>query len=212
MSERKELFDDWATHYDESLQETSGFPFEGYDEVLAEVVRRVVGGAGVEAGAEVLDIGTGTGALAARFTALGSRVLGVDFSEHMLSRARQNVPAADFRQLDLLGDWSDLGTRRFDAVVSAYVFHEFDAETKHELLTRFTDVLKPVGCVVVGDISFETAASRDAAYGQWRSVWDESEHYWVGEETLPVLEQTGLRVGYRQLSFCGGIYVVTKAV
>ncbi len=97
MSERKELFDDWATHYDESLQETSGFPFEGYTVVLAEVVRRVVGGAGVEAGAEVLDIGTGTGALAARFTALGSRVLGVDFSEHMLSRARRNVPAADFR-------------------------------------------------------------------------------------------------------------------
>ncbi len=204
MSERKDLFDNWAAHYDESLQETAGFPFEGYDEVLTGVVS----GAGVEAGAKVLDIGTGTGALAARLAALGCRVLGVDLSEEMLDRARKTVSTADFQQLDLLGDWGDLGTHRFDAVVSAYVFHEFDVETKRKLLTRLIGLLKPGARVVVGDISFQTAGARNVAYRRWQDVWDESEHYWVAEDALPELQNAGLHVFYRRVSFCAGVYVL----
>lgn len=99
MSERNELFDSWAERYDDDLRDTTGFPFEGYERVLSGVV----GGAEVGAGAEVLDVGTGTGALAVRFAGLGCAVTGVDFSEQMLMQARQNVPGAEFRQLNLLG-------------------------------------------------------------------------------------------------------------
>ena len=99
MSERQELFDDWAETYDEGLEDAAGFPFEGYTRVLGEVV----GGAEVGAGATILDVGTGTGALAARFAGLGCRVLGVDYSGKMLAGARRNVPNAEFEQLDLLG-------------------------------------------------------------------------------------------------------------
>ena len=204
MSERKELFDDWAASYDAELEDPTGFPFEGYEGVLTEVVR----GAEVGDGDDVLDVGTGTGALAARFSALGCGVLGVDLSEAMLARARKNVPTADFRQLDLLGDWGDLETHRFDAIVSAYVFHEFDAETKLELLSRSVKLLKPGGRVVLGDISFQTVASRDAAYRQWRRVWDESEHYWVAEDAVPKLQGAGFSVVYRQVSFCAGVYIL----
>ena len=173
----------------------------------------VVSGTGVETradvpNAKVLDVGTGTGALASRLTALGCRVLGVDLSEHMLDRARQNVPTADFQQLDLLGDWGDLETLRFDAVVSAYVFHEFDAETKRNLLSRFVKLLKPGGRVLIGDISFQTAASRDAAYRRWQNVWDEREHYWVAGDALPKLQNAGFHVVYRQVSFCAGVYIL----
>ena len=204
MSERKELFDDWAASYDAGLENATGFPFEGYEGVLAGVVR----GAEVGDGADVLDVGTGTGALAARFAAFGCRVLGVDLSEAMLVRARKNVPTADFRQLDLLGDWGDLETHRFDAVVSAYVLHEFVLETKLDLLSRLAKLLKPGGRVVIGDISFQTVVARGAAYGQWQRVWDESEHYWVAEDALPRLEQAGFGAYYRQLSFCGGVYIL----
>lgn len=205
MSERKKLFDNWAASYDTTLENTAGFPFEGYERVLAEVVS----GAGVGAGANVLDVGTGTGALAARFALFGCRVLGLDLSEAMLARARENVPTADFQQLDLLGDWGELETRRFDAVVSAYVLHEFDPETKLELLTRFANLLKPGGRVVVGDISFQTAASLDAAHQQGQRVWDD-EHYWVAEDTVPALEKAGFTISYQQRSFCGGVYNLLK--
>lgn len=208
MSERKELFDAWAATYDATLKDTAGFPFEGYDRVLSEVARGAGAGGGTVDKTKVLDVGTGTGALAARLVALGCRVLGVDLSEEMLARARQNVPAAQFAQLDLLGDWGDLETHRFDAVVSAYVLHEFDLEGKLELLTRLTRLLEPGGRVMVGDISFETVGARDAARQQWREVWDESEYYWVAEDAIPALHLAGLGVDYHQLSFCAGVYVL----
>lgn len=204
MSERKELFDNWAEAYDESMEDTAGFPFEGYQTVLG----KVVGEAEVGDGASVLDVGIGTGALAARFAELGCRVLGVDLSEKMLVQARRNVPEADFRQLDLLGEWGDLEAHRFAAIVSAYVFHEFELGMKLELLTRFTGLLGPGGRIVVGDVSFETAQARAAAQQTWAEVWDKSEHYWAAEEVLPALEQRGLSVTYVQVSFCAGIYTI----
>lgn len=208
MPERKELFDAWAATYDATLKDTAGFPFEGYDRVLSKVARRAGVGSGTVNKTKVLDVGTGTGALAARLVARGCRVLGVDLSEEMLERARQNVPAARFSQLDLLGDWGDLETHRFDAIVSAYVLHEFDAATKVNILRRLAGLLETGGKVVIGDISFETALARDAARQQWRGVWDESEHYWVAEDAISVLHSVGLGVDYHQLSFCAGVYVL----
>ena len=138
--ERKELFDDWAESYDESLEDAAGFPFEGYEQVLS----KIVGGAEVGEGDRILDVGTGTGALAARFAELGCRVLGTDLSEKMLAQAQRNVPKADFKQLDLLGDWDGLEAQHFGAIVSAYVFHEFSLATKLELLTRLSGSLERV--------------------------------------------------------------------
>ena len=66
-------------------------------------------------------------------------------SEEMLVRAQRNVPKADFKQLDLLGDWGGLETQHFGAIVSAYVFHEFSLATKLELLTRLAGLLRPGG-------------------------------------------------------------------
>jgi putative AdoMet-dependent methyltransferase len=159
-------------------------------------------------GDAVLDVGTGTGALAGRFCALGCRVLGVDLSEEMLRRARQNVPTADLRQLDLLGDWDKLESRRFDAVVSAYVLHEFNLETKLTLLERLMALLKPDGKIGIGDISFETAGARDAARRAWQAVWDEDEHPWVAEDAVPALERLDFGVNYHQVSFCAGVYTL----
>lgn len=100
MSERNELFNRWTGSYNASLENTDGFPFEGYERVLSGVV----GGAKVGAGTKVLDVGTGTGALAGRLVKLGCSVTGVDFSEKMLEKAGRNVPEADFQQLDLLSE------------------------------------------------------------------------------------------------------------
>jgi len=167
------LFDDWAEAYDESMEDTAGFPFEGYQTVLG----KVVGEAEVGDGASVLDVGTGTGALAARFAELGCRVLGVDLSQKMLVQARRNVPEAEFRQLDLLGSWDDLYTYRFDVVVSAYVLHEFELAVKLGILAKLARLLGSGGRIVVGDVSFETAQARAAAQQTWAEVWDKSEHY-----------------------------------
>ena len=149
-------------------------------------------------------------ALAARSAGLGCAVTGVGFSEPVLAQARRNVPGADFRQLDLLGARGGLEHERFNAVVSAYVLHEFDLETKVDLLTRLAALLTPGGRVVVGDVSFLNEKARVAAYEAWRTVWDEDEHYWTAADALPVVRQTGFTVSYRQVSFCAGVYTLGR--
>ena len=134
MSNRLELFDAWAADYDAGVTSEEGFPFAGYEAVLGRVVQRA---APQPAPSEppqsqptlrVLDLGTGTGNLAARFAALSAEVWGLDFSSQMLAEARENVPNATFLQADLLGDWPTLP--QFDRIVSSYLLHEFDLSAK----------------------------------------------------------------------------------
>ena len=65
----------------------------------------------------VLDAGSGTGIPIARHLAQsGYNLLGIDFSETMLSAARENVPAATFRRMNMVE--IDLPHESFDGVIS----------------------------------------------------------------------------------------------
>ncbi|HEY3110679.1 MAG TPA: methyltransferase domain-containing protein [Chloroflexota bacterium] len=66
------------------------------DRRFASVVENVVARAGLRPGQRVLDLGTGTGAVAERAAALvgpGGEVLGVDISASMLAQARRRLAA-----------------------------------------------------------------------------------------------------------------------
>jgi trans-aconitate methyltransferase len=75
-------------------------------------------------GESILDLGCGTGALAAAIAARGARVVGVDASPEMIARARAAAPAVDFR----VGDGQQLSSvladgEQFDAVFSNAALH-----------------------------------------------------------------------------------------
>jgi putative AdoMet-dependent methyltransferase len=217
MPGRVTLFDKWAPRYDESVRDTRGFPFEGYDEVLGTIVRL----AAACAGTTVLDLGIGTGKLTERLVAAGATVCGMDFSARMLAKARARLAAIELIKADLLGDWPLEFDRRFDRIVSSYVLHEFDLGSKVRLVKRLTERhLAPGGCIVIGDTSFATVRDREAAHEELRErwdveenawkggLWDEDERYWAADESIRALAGQGLRVKYRQVSFCGGVYVM----
>ena len=220
MSEvREQLFDEWAASYDKSVDGSSGFPFEGYERVLDLIAER----AHIETGAEVLDLGIGTGNLAARFIDRGCAIWGLDFSLQMLAKVHRKYPQIELLKADIKGDWPIDVDRHFDRVVSAYVLHEFDLESKVRLLRKLVcDHLVEGGRVVVGDISFPTRTARDDAEkrfsGTWDeerqswegSLWDEDEHYWAADETVEALAAVGLTACYAQVSFCGGVYVIER--
>jgi len=67
----RDYFDDWSARYDADVAHTAGFPFAGYDDVLAAIVTR----ADVRSGMSVLDLGTGTGAVAGRVVDSGCRTI-----------------------------------------------------------------------------------------------------------------------------------------
>jgi len=84
--------------------------------------RRALAAVDLPVPVKVLDIGTGTGALAQAFGEQGHQVTGIDFAERLIGRAKRRVPAARFEAMDLadLPRWPDLS---FDLVSFGYVLH-----------------------------------------------------------------------------------------
>jgi SAM-dependent methyltransferase len=207
--DRVEIFERWSETYDRSVLDASGV-HEGYDEVLATVVRL----ADARPGMRVLDLGIGTGNLALRFLALGCVVCGVDFSPAMLAVARAKLPAVTLVQADLRDGWPIPGGAPalggpFDRIVSSYLLHEFSLEQKVALVRRLADhSLAPGGRIAIGDIAFESVQARTDAGAE---QWDEEEHYWAADETRAACAHAGLRLAYTQVSRCGGVYVFEPA-
>ncbi|MGK9174345.1 class I SAM-dependent methyltransferase [Yokenella regensburgei] len=78
----------------------------------------------------VLDIGCGTGTLAAYFAARGEQVTGIDFVEEAVVRARAKAKAAgldiDFMVEDFftIGNWD----RKFQTIIDSGLFHIFSGD------------------------------------------------------------------------------------
>jgi len=202
QTDRTQLFDRWAENYDATIGPTR-FPFDGYDQVLGEVVRL----AEVMPHMQVLDLGTGTGNLAVRFIRAGCAVWGIDFSAAMLAKAQAKLPHTVLVQADLMRDWPMELQRPFDRVVSAYVLHEFDLETKVRLLHRIVaHHLTAGGRIVVADIAFPSVEDRTQASKQGADSWDADEFYWAADEASAACARVGLQVAYKQVSSCGGVF------
>jgi putative AdoMet-dependent methyltransferase len=197
-------FDEWAATYDESIAEHSIFPFDGYWRVLDEVLMQ----ARVKPGVDVLDLGTGTANLAILFSQAGCHVWCSDYSAEMLIRAKAKLPNAHFAQADLRSKWPADLDRRFDRIVSAYVFHHFPLAQKVSMLAEMAkNRLQPSGKIVIADISFENASEKAIVARKVGEDWVDEE-YWVAAEVLPALRQSGLDVNYKQVSSCAGVYCI----
>ena len=172
------------------------------------MLRRVVALAAAQSTSSVLDLGIGTGNLARHFVEMGCAVWGIDFSPGMLELARTHLPGVRAAQADVLGPWPAEFCRRYDRVVSAYLFHHFEQAEKVDLLVRLVrDCTTVGGRVVVADIAFGTAKALDDARARYAAAWDE-EHFWVAERDMPACERAGLRVRYEQVVDVAGVIVV----
>jgi putative AdoMet-dependent methyltransferase len=194
-------FDAWAESYDRSTREYPDFPFAGYEKVLATVVAR----AEARPGMAVLDLGTGTANLALLFDQLNCELTCTDFSPAMLEKARAKLPKAHFVLHDLRAGWPIEIDRRFDRIVSAYVFHHFELAQKVSLCRELVDKhLNPGGKLVIADLSFPTFAAKETFKLQFDD-WEE-EFYWFADDALAAFAKSGLQVEYEQVSACAGVY------
>lgn len=120
----------------------------------------------VGAGSRVIDVATGTGDLAialAKAVAPGGEVVGCDFSEPMLARARRKAPKLRF-------EWAD-------ALALPYASDSFDAATVGFGARNFADlrlgiaemarVVRPGGHVVVLEITQPTREPLASFYAAW---------------------------------------------
>jgi SAM-dependent methyltransferase len=89
--------------------------------VSARVIEPLLDAAAVEAGARVLDLGTGPGDIAAAAARRGAKPVGIDLAEGMVERARRRHPGVEF----VVGDAEALPFPggRFDAAVGGFVLN-----------------------------------------------------------------------------------------
>lgn len=135
-------------------------------------------------GAEVLEIGCGTGAVTARLVARGARVTALDQSPEMMEQARQRLAeAADgdaggpaVRWVERTASEIDaLPAASWDAVVLSLCLSEMSADERRFVLAEARKRLRPGGRLVAADEVRATGAGRALqALGrapQWLLGW-----------------------------------------
>lgn len=199
-------FDVWADGYDESVRladESDAYPFAGYAAILKEIYGRVCA-----SGAKtVLDIGFGTGTLAAKLYQQGCDVFGQDFSSRMIQLAQGKMPRAKLYQGDFsLGLVQELKQQRYDAIIATYALHHLTDEQKAAFLQELLPLLQDNGCIYVGDVAFATRAQLEQCKAQAGDDWDASEIYFVYDE----LKQAFPQLRFEPVSHCAGLLTLKK--
>ena len=125
--------------------------------------RRAVDLAEVGPGSKVLDVASGTGDLAIESASRGAEVIGSDFSEGMLERARVKAPEIPFEQGDALAlRYED---DRFDACTVGFGARNFaDLE---QGLREMARVVRPGGKVVVLEITTPQRPPLSTFFSLW---------------------------------------------
>jgi len=128
--------------------------------------RRAVDLARVGPGDSALDVASGTGdlaiELASRVGAAGS-VIGSDFSEQMLSRARVKAPNLEWQQANALQ--LPYETDQFDAVTVGFGARNFSELDRG--LAEMVRVVRPGGRVVVLEITTPTRPPLSSFFRLW---------------------------------------------
>jgi SAM-dependent methyltransferase len=111
---------------------------------------RLVRAADLPADSHVLDAGSGPGLVGLALLEAGHRVIGVDLSEEMVTRARTRCARfghrATFHRQSL---YDPIPGGPFDATISRYVLHH--VADPSAFLRRQADLIRPGGVVVLSD-------------------------------------------------------------
>jgi demethylmenaquinone methyltransferase/2-methoxy-6-polyprenyl-1,4-benzoquinol methylase len=114
-------------------------------------------------GTRALDVATGTGDLAIELAARGGDVVGSDFSEGMLARARTKAPGLTWEQADAMAlPYPD---NTFDAVTVGFGARNFGDLAQG--LREMVRVVKPGGRVVILEITTPQKPPLSTFFSLW---------------------------------------------
>ncbi len=187
----------WTDRYDDAVQADQDM-YARYDDVLDAVAEIAC----TTEGAQVLDIGAGTGNLSIRCAERGACVTGLDSSRRMLAQAQAKVAAKAGDVQFVLADDPFLhlsfDDNSFDAVVSTYAFHHVAHKLQPKAVREMMRVLRPGGTLALGDVAFRDAAAEEAARG--RFDWLDDEFYLHVDELTAAVATIGARLETRQMT------------
>jgi SAM-dependent methyltransferase len=148
----------------------------------------------IKEGNVVIDLGSGAGNdafIARRITGENGKVIGIDFTEAMIARARENAEKlgynnVEFRQGDI--ESMPVTSNKADVIVSNCVLNL--VPNKHKVFSEIYRVLKPGGHFSISDIVLE---------GELPAKWKEVAELYAGcisgaiqkKEYLGIIEEAG---------------------
>ena len=127
-------------------------------------LERLVAFADLPAGSRVLDAGCGPGLVAEAFLRAGHRVLGVDLSGEMVSRARARCAGYGDRARFERQSLHEPVAGPFDAAVSRMVIHHLLDPAA--FVRRQVELLRPGGVLVAADIVTDPDPGRRRWHGE----------------------------------------------
>lgn len=192
--------DDDAADYDRDVTNESHPIRAGYGELLAWVAGHV------PPNSEVIDLGSGTGNLAARVK-YPAKLLCVDVSDEMNAIARKKLAAlpCEFVRADLLECFTQLPV--VDAIVSTYAIHHLTPDERPVLFRSIWDHLRTGGKAVFGDLMFESSESETAICNHYASSGQQNlvddirdEFFWNLDGAVEELQRLGFQVACERFS------------
>ena len=107
---------------------------------------------------KILDVGTGTGAMALVLAQMGHDVTGIDLSDGMLNKAKEKAKTANLNVEFKIGDAERLffPANTFDVVINRHVLWTLPAPEK--AIDEWKRVLKPGGKIVILDGNFKNSS------------------------------------------------------
>lgn len=161
----KKTIDEQASRFDEKAEEYDDSRHEVHHALAALVTEYADPGPDDV----VLDLGTGTGAIALELAADAKRVVGRDVSDGMLDQAREKATAEGVENVDFAnGTFREPNVEAYrpgdgsgiDVVVSNMAMHHLDDEAKREAIDAIAD-LSP-DRFVLGDLMLFAEADPEA--------------------------------------------------
>jgi putative AdoMet-dependent methyltransferase len=199
-------FKDWAPDYDAQVAKaspTDDWMFGGYDRVLNKVVEYCH--LPENSYYSLLDIGIGTGNLAARFLSNDMQIFGIDPSKDMLKICRNKFPTIEVMEGDFLHYPSAL--EKVDVIVSAYAFHHLKPKEKTQAIPLMKNLLKPGGRIIIADFMYQSADAVESTnriirkkYGGDMAASFIDEYAGVYDDIVQVFKNEGFKVTGEQLT------------
>jgi ubiquinone/menaquinone biosynthesis C-methylase UbiE len=156
----REAYNSWSATYDSVENKTR--------DLEARALRESISGEDLE----ILEIGCGTGKNTLFLQTKAKRLIGADFSEEMLAKAKQKITTetVEFRRLDLREEWN-LPENSFDLITCSLVLEHI--ENLDFVFEQARKVLKKSGRFYIGELHpFKQYAGSKARFDTASGVFE----------------------------------------